>query len=206
MPRTRLSLIHRVRRSEDPAAWREFVATYHPFLMQVAVRSGVPAGEAVDVVQDVFVSLVRRMSQFGYQPWRGRFRAWLARLTHNRSMDWHRRRNVRRRRDRRFAVGREPVCPREPPESTDAGMARQQSALQSGLARLRETSHPRSWQCFEQHVLGSRPAAEVAAELHLSTSAVYVNSSRLLERLRTLCRQAIAGEPSAGDGTVSHRG
>ena len=46
----------------------------------------------------------------------------------------------------------------------------------------------RTWQCFAEHLLGSRRAADVADELGLTANAVYVNSSRVLDRLRVQCR------------------
>ena len=56
------------------------------------------------------------------------------------------------------------------------------------LAQVRARSRPSTWACFEGHVLHGRTAAEVAAELGVSPNVVAVNSSRVLARLRSYCR------------------
>jgi RNA polymerase sigma-70 factor (ECF subfamily) len=43
---------------------------------------------------------------------------------------------------------------------------------------------PVTWQACWEYVVASRPAAEVAAELHISVNAVHLAKSRVLRRLR----------------------
>ncbi len=53
-PETRASLIVRLRDAADVAAWDEFVATYGPLVYRLALRQGLQAADADDVVQQVF--------------------------------------------------------------------------------------------------------------------------------------------------------
>jgi DNA-directed RNA polymerase specialized sigma24 family protein len=59
--------------------------------------------------------------------------------------------------------------------------------LAFALERVRARSRPTTWACFERHLLHGRPSAEVAGELGLAASAVNVNCSRILARLRKFC-------------------
>ena len=51
--------------------------------------------------------------------------------------------------------------------------------------------HPRTWACFERHILGHEPAADVARDLGLTVNAVYVNSSNVLSRVRAKCFECL---------------
>jgi hypothetical protein len=55
------------------------------------------------------------------------------------------------------------------------------------LESVRESAQPRTWACFEKHLLKGRPSVEVGAELGLSANSVNVNASRVLARVRELC-------------------
>jgi hypothetical protein len=61
--------------------------------------------------------------------------------------------------------------------------------LSFALEKVRARSRPASWACFERHVLQRRPSAEVAGALGLTTNAVNINCSRILDRVRKLCAE-----------------
>jgi RNA polymerase sigma-70 factor (ECF subfamily) len=52
------------------------------------------------------------------------------------------------------------------------------------MERVRHEFHKATWQAFWGTAVDGRPAAEVGAELKMSTGAVYVAKSRVLARLR----------------------
>ena len=64
-------------------------------------------------------------------------------------------------------------------------------------AQVRAQYRPRTWACFEQHVLRGRPGAEVAAELGLTANTVTVNASRVLARLGATAGRAWRNWPRA---------
>ncbi|MBX3443356.1 MAG: sigma-70 family RNA polymerase sigma factor [Planctomyces sp.] len=188
MPQTRPSLLLRMRRPEDGLAWAEFDGQYRPFLLRVATRSGVTLSDAVDVVQDVFVSIVRALPGFTYDPRRGRFRAWLARLTRNAAVDWRRGRTKLQRAADRFAERQPPASPALEDNALEAEDLSSHAALHAAIESLRRSSRHDSWRCFEQHLLRGRPARDVASELGVTANSVYVNASRMLVRLRRSLR------------------
>src|SRR5947209_3665891 len=70
------SLLERLRRPNENAAWTRFVDLYTPLLFAFARRLGLPETDAADLVQDVFLLLMQKLPEFAYDGRRS-FRAWL---------------------------------------------------------------------------------------------------------------------------------
>src|SRR5262249_3364157 len=147
---------------------------------------GLAEDDARDVVQNVFVNLVKALPAFERDPARGRFRTWLWQVAMNALADWHR--------DR----GRQPaqVATLPEPQSTaaqDLGdewrAAHRRRVLDFVLGLVRQRAQPRTWACFERHLLAGETAAAVAAELGITRNAVYVNASRLFAEVRERCAE-----------------
>jgi RNA polymerase sigma-70 factor (ECF subfamily) len=88
---TPVSLLERLRRPDERAAWDRFVELYTPLLYYWARRAGLQESDAADLVQDVFALLVQKLPEFTYEPGRS-FRAWLHTVTLNKWRERHRRR------------------------------------------------------------------------------------------------------------------
>jgi RNA polymerase sigma-70 factor (ECF subfamily) len=152
------------------------------------VRSrGLGLDNAREVVQDIFVKLVRSLPTFELDHTRGRFRTWLWQVARNAVAAWAGKQHIqskaedgwRQRQDASGAGG-------EGPDAEWLAALRQR-VLTVVLERVRSQAQAKTWACFEQHVLRGRPSAEVAAELGLTANAVYVNASRVLDKVRTQC-------------------
>src|SRR5207302_9807265 len=63
---TSVTLLERVRQRDDQAAWERFVALYTPLLYRWAQRAGLADQDAADLVQDVFVLLMKELPSFEY--------------------------------------------------------------------------------------------------------------------------------------------
>ena len=183
---TRPSLIARLRDTADVAAWGEFVTHYDPFIRRVSSAAGVPRHAVMDIVQEVLLTVVRTIPRFQYDPARGRFRAWLARVVRSRSVDWTRR--ERRETSTRPAVDQSSAKEGDIVETAESS---HEAAVRQGLMAVRASSRLLTWQCFERHVLDGQPAADVAQELGLSENAVFLNSMRLTRRVETESRRAL---------------
>src|SRR5438874_4801834 len=172
MDPTSSSLLARVRRPADRDAWNRFVELYAPLLFAWARRLGLPPADAADLVQDVFLTLVRVMPSFRYDPGRS-FRAWLKTVFLNR----HRQ------------LARRPAgagLPADVPESADDPLDEREyrEYLVGRAVRLMEAQfEPATWKACWEVVVAGRPAADVAAELGLTVNAVYLAKSRVLRRL-----------------------
>src|SRR5262249_34721827 len=91
MQTTPVSLLERLRQPGADAAWDRLVELATPLIYSWAGRMGLQANDAADLVQDVFVTLLRTMPDFHYDPNRS-FRSWLRTLVANRWRDSCRRR------------------------------------------------------------------------------------------------------------------
>ncbi len=186
MEETRTTLLLRVRDPDDAESWREFVGLYEPLLLSYVRSRGVREHDARDIVQDVFARLVRVMPEFELDRSRGRFRTWLWRITQNAIVDaMRRRRRVTAAEEEARQMASAAAAADEPEAEWIA--AHRQRVLDFALARVREKSNERTWECFELHVLQGRASKEVAAELGLTANSVYVNASRVLSRVRRQC-------------------
>src|SRR5262245_60177151 len=96
MLQTRPSLIQRVRDQADKESWQEFVRLYEPLLLSYIRSRGPNEADARDVVQEVFITLLRALPTVQLDHDRGRFRTWLWQVTMNALADWGRRQKSRK--------------------------------------------------------------------------------------------------------------
>jgi RNA polymerase sigma-70 factor (ECF subfamily) len=178
MQSTPLSLLERLRRPDDRAAWSQFVRLYTPLLYHWARGTGLSEAHAADLLQDVFTTLLQELPRFEYQPGKS-FRAWIRTILLNRWRTLQRQRSPR------------PV----PPEQLDGrpgvadpdlpGEAEERRELvRRALTLIEGDFAPATWRAFREYVLADRPAEDVARELGLTVNAVYLARARVLRRLR----------------------
>jgi len=202
--RTRDSLILRITQGGDHLSWEEFFAIYQPFVFSVVKRLGIRDQDASDIVQDVFVTLVRALPQFEFQSEKGRFRGWLKTIVRNSVIDWFRRRG-RSREVSLDALETQKVFLDDDLE-WDAAYCTQ--VLRFAIERIKADSNSVTWYCFEEHLLQGRKAAEVGEDCGLTAGAVYANASRTLSRVRRKCAAfdsdlAVVGRPERASPRLS---
>ena len=71
----------------------------------------------------------------------------------------------------------------------DVALDEQRNLMIRSLELARIKSSLLAWNCFERHVMERQAAREVGRQLGLSDNAVYVNASRVLDRVRTYCME-----------------
>src|SRR5262245_62452585 len=59
--KTSSSLLRRLKNPDDQASWGEFVALYEPLLVRYVRKKGLDEHNARDVVQNIFVTLLRTL-------------------------------------------------------------------------------------------------------------------------------------------------
>ena len=84
---TRSSVIRAVANTENEAAWQRFFDLYAGFVFSIARSKGLNDTDADDIVQMVFVDLMRNLLSFKYDREKGRFRSYLAALVKWRVID-----------------------------------------------------------------------------------------------------------------------
>jgi RNA polymerase sigma-70 factor (ECF subfamily) len=182
---TRSSLLRRVRDAADAASWTEFVQLYEPLLLSYVRRRGLSDHDAQDVVQTIFLTLLRKLPGFELDRERGRFRTWLWQVSRNAVID-----HVRaRQRLQKAEDARREQWGDDEQESDDWVTLHRQRTLQFAMERVRDATAPKTWTCFEEHLLKGRTGADVGAEVGLPANSVYVNAARVLDRIRALCQE-----------------
>jgi RNA polymerase sigma-70 factor, ECF subfamily len=179
---TSATLLSRARAS-DAAAWKRLVELYSPLVYHWCRQSGFTSHDAADLMQDVFQSVYRALDSFDRGK-TGAFRAWLWTITRNKI------RNVVRKaapvaEGGSTAQERWQNLPDNEPAPSEHSVTgeRPQSLLQRALDLVRGDFNESTWKAFERTVIEQRPAAEVGAELGLSSGAVYKARDRVLRRL-----------------------
>jgi RNA polymerase sigma-70 factor (ECF subfamily) len=173
------TLLQRLRQS-DAAAWERFVDLYTPLLYFWAVRLGLQAQDAADLVQDVFATLLEKLPAFEPDPNRG-FRVWLRTVAHNRWRDHCHRKAAAPRGGN--DVGLDEVAM---PDATQAIFETEyrRLVLRQALEVMQAEFEPPTWKAFAGLVLEGKSIAAVAAELGLTPAAVYSARAGVARRLR----------------------
>jgi RNA polymerase sigma-70 factor (ECF subfamily) len=179
MPTTSPSLLHRLKDdSANSLAWSRFTHIYTPLLMRWVMRMGMRHDEAVDIVQEVMLALMVRLPSFQYDA-NSSFRAWLRTVTRNKTRDYLRRNEVRRRHETLKKL-----------ESTDEASAVftdaefHQALSRRALEIMKQEFEETTWRACWEATVEARKADDIAAELGISVNAVYLAKGRVLRRLR----------------------
>ncbi|HEY3963953.1 MAG TPA: sigma-70 family RNA polymerase sigma factor [Planctomycetaceae bacterium] len=184
MHETPKSLLDRIRHGSENSDWQQLTDLYTPFLRRIVQHFGVSGAECDDLIQDVFIVLVREIGNFEHNQQRGAFRRWLRLITLNRL------RGARRSRGTLKAASFDPAVFLDnwPDTSNDLERLWDDEHDTWVARKLLEILEPEftmsTWQAFYRQVVDGRPAAEVAGELGLSTNAVLIAKSRVLRRFR----------------------
>ena len=172
---TPVSLLERLRKSEDSTAWNRFVALYTPLLYHWLQNAGLTSEDAADLVQDVFTKLLTLLPHFKYDPSKS-FHGWLRTITLNSRRDLLRRQKP--------TAGLEAdVWSPDPIDSFIEREYRSKLALRA-MQILRADFHPQTWQAVWDLVVEGRAAADIAGQTGMTIQAVYAAKCRVLARLR----------------------
>jgi hypothetical protein len=78
---TRYSLLSRLQDWDDQDSWKDFFDTYWRLIYSIALKSGLTAAEAEDVVQETIISVAKNIQKFKRDRTLGSFKGWLRNLT-----------------------------------------------------------------------------------------------------------------------------
>jgi len=181
---TSLTLLERLK-VREPDGWNRFCRVYGPLVYGWARHAGLQNSDASDVAQDVFLVVARRIAEFQRVHNRN-FRNWLWTISHN-VIQAHN----RKLRNHPVAVGGTTGNLRfaELADIDSADHSGSEFDDRSGIVLrvlhlLREEVTESAWQAFWRTAVGGETASIVAADLGLTTWAVYKTKARLLHRVR----------------------
>lgn len=186
MTQTSLTLLDRLKQEPDSQAWQLLVEIYSPLIRRWLRHQGVYDAEADDLVQEVLTVVVRKLPTFQRRDQVGAFRCWLRTITVNcLRAHW---RSLKKQ-------------PQGTGDSDCWQMLNQLEDSNSQLSREWDREHDlhltkylldkirpgfsaSTWKAFRQVTLEGKKPDEVAAELGITTNAVFIAKSRVLTRLR----------------------
>jgi RNA polymerase sigma-70 factor, ECF subfamily len=188
----------------DPERWREFDSIYRPMLMAFLRKQRLNDSDASDVVQETFVKLLKKIQTYDRE--KCRFRSWLFSVAHHTLVDFARRRACQQKAMEGWVKNVLQATPSDSVKMAEEWVKlHRMKILHHALKSVRNRTSARTWACFEQRLLRDRPGALIAAELGLEASTVFVNASRVLKRVRTVCQEFDEDLTNDDDSDLSRR-
>ena len=194
-PRTRPSLLLRLRGERDERAWAEFLSLYEPLILRLMRRRGLQESDARDTTQQVLLRISRAIERYQPDGAQASFRRWLFRVARNVVVTFLMRKSKQPESldEQHLAELFESTLPSSS-ESDLFDQEYQQQVLAWATEQVRREFRDTTWRAFVETNINGRPIAEVAAELNLSPGSVYVARSRIIARLRTKVEEFEAEE------------
>jgi RNA polymerase sigma factor (sigma-70 family) len=187
IPPTRASLLVRLRDPRDEAAWTQFVDLYGALVYGYARKQGLQDADAADLSQDVLTAVAGAIGRLEYDPRRGAFRNWLFTTVRRKLSSWKAAQENRARGSGDTGIQRLlEQCPAPEAEAArwEAEWERQRFAWACGQVRQDVTDI--TWQAFWRTAMDGQPTKQVANDLGLTLTAVYLARRRVLARLKRL--------------------
>ena len=80
-PRTRQTLLEKLKDRYDEASWVEFQETYNPYILRILRALKMNNHDCQDLQQNIMLIAWKSLPKFEYNPDRGSFRAWISTVT-----------------------------------------------------------------------------------------------------------------------------
>ncbi len=183
---TRVTLLAKLKKSGDDAAWLEFEGIYRGFILSLILRMGLNADDAEDISQAVLTKVWQKIEDFEYNQNKGKFHNWLAAMTRNTVKDFFRTR-------RNFITGRDSVEYQE----QYLGIEEQVLPDIENLAREEWVLHITNlaWDNIKEGIYETKrevfrlvseevPTKEIAERLGISEASVRVYKAEVFEKMR----------------------
>ncbi|MCH2208795.1 MAG: RNA polymerase sigma factor [Lentisphaerales bacterium] len=80
-PRTRQTLLEKLKDRYDENSWLEFQVTYGPYIIRILRALKMNSHDCEDLHQNIMLIAWKSLPKFNYQPDKGSFRAWISTVT-----------------------------------------------------------------------------------------------------------------------------
>jgi RNA polymerase sigma factor (sigma-70 family) len=183
---TRITLLARLKKTENNEAWLEFEGIYRGFILSLITRMGINQEDAEDISQAVLTKVWQKIEDFEYNQNKGKFHNWLAAMTRNTVRDFFRTK-------KNFITGRDSVEYQE--EYLDIekqvlpdieNLAREEWVLHiTNLAwdNIKNDLYETKQEVFRM-VSREVPNKEIADKLGISETSVRVYKAEVFEKMR----------------------
>ncbi|MCG3137135.1 MAG: hypothetical protein HJJLKODD_00978 [Phycisphaerae bacterium] len=192
---TRITLLQRLKESDDTRAWEEFSQLYLGLIYSYAHARGLSDADASDVAADCMRVLWSRMRTFDYDRRKGRFRAWLRRMVNNRVNNMQRRWRLDR--QAQADLSQHSSSQLSPDQLWEQKW--QTAHMLYCLRQLELQVSAEHFQAFRLYALEQQPVEEVARVCKMTPNQIYVIKSRLSTRLRESLQAMLNDSPADPD-------
>ena len=184
----------RIRNPQDRKAWDQFVDIYGPVIHRFVCQQGLQNADALDLTQEVMVSVNQAISCLDYDPHKGKFRGWLYTIVRNKIRNFWRRPKPGVRGSGDTSVNE--LLQNQTQEDDSLHQWEQEYEQQLyhwAIEQVRDKFRETTWQAFWRTAVKGNQAKDVATDLGISIGAVYIAKSRVVARLKEVI-QTIVGE------------
>jgi RNA polymerase sigma-70 factor (ECF subfamily) len=175
----------------DERSWKDFFDTYWRLIYSVAVKSGLTAAEAEDVVQETVISVAKHIHKFERDRKLGTFKGWLKNIIRWRIADQLERRTPGIARETEPTAGDREEWPAEQ-ELPDPGDPLQElwdaewreNLIQAAIQRVKRKVREEHYLVFDLYAVRKWPVVKVARKLGVSVGQVYLIKHRIATLIR----------------------
>ena len=193
---TRYTLLSRLEDRGDQDSWKDFFDTYWRLIYSVAIKSGLTAAEAQDVVQETIISVARDIHKFERDRTLGSFKGWLRNIIRWRIADQLRKRTRASWGDASQTGADQPRPDvAEIPDPTGGGSESvweeewQANLLKAALEAIKTRVREEHYQIFDLYVIKQWPVIDVAQALGVNVGLVYLVKYRISALLKKEIRR-----------------
>jgi RNA polymerase sigma factor (sigma-70 family) len=183
---TRVTLLAKLKKSENEEAWLEFESLYRGFILSLILRMGINSEDAEDISQRVLTKVWQKIEDFEYNQNKGKFHNWLAAMTRNTVRDFFRTK-------KNFITGRDSVEYQEQYHEIEEHvlpgiekLAREEWVLHiTNLAwdNIKDSIYETKREVFKM-VSDEVPTKVIAEKLDISEASVRVYKAEVFEKMR----------------------
>ncbi|MEO1526879.1 MAG: sigma-70 family RNA polymerase sigma factor [Planctomycetota bacterium] len=184
IPQTRASLLLQLsERSDD--AWTEFLAVYEKALLKFCFSKGLQEADCEDVIQDVLLAVINKISDWDPDEGKGRFRGWLFRVARNVAVDV-----IDLRAKKAAASGDSQVArmlaeiPADSTPEASFEMDYQRALFDWASQQVKSEVQEITWLSFRKTAVEGKKAEQVSQELGVPVGSVYTAKCRVVARIR----------------------
>ena len=201
-PKTRASLILRLRQPDDQLAWDEFIEIYQPLVFRLARSKGLQEADALDLTQDVLTRVAKAVNQFDPDE-AGTFRGWISRITRNLVIDFLR--SKQRRQLTADDTSVRQIIESLPTEEDSRwfDLEHRRQVFSWAAEKIKSEFQDSTWNAFWRTAVQQHSVKAVAADLGLSPGAVYIARSRVIAKLKQKIGLHLEGASSSSLDGIS---
>jgi len=188
---TRHTLLHRLKDQHDEKSWEEFMLTYQKYIYNICKRSKLQHNEAEEFTQEILVKLWKKLPDLDVRTVKGSFRAWLKTMIKNHITNYFNRQKMIR--EKLTVNNKESLLPyidKISKSDIDEIIDNEWHLHITNLAldKVKESLSSSTINAFLMSLEG-RSTEEIAKELSITESTVYVHKKAVKDALQKHIRQ-----------------